>query len=552
MFFLKWLRVVIAVIVFTAISALFLDFLKIVPRSLHGLAHLQITPAILVHDTNSPSFLQMSVIVLLFWFIVTLLFGRIYCSTFCPFGILQDIFTRFVKTVRRRKFKFKYRAEMVKTRYVLLAVFVLGGFFIPVTVSILDPYSNFGRIITWIFRPLVLAGNNFLAQHVGGSFYFILNLIEISAFLVAAAALLVAGVLSALFGRRYCNTICPVGTLLGLFAKRSYFKIRLKPNCISCGQCEKTCKGECIDSKKKTVDSSRCVSCFNCLLICRRASLVYSLPLPPVSVTPEELEPIPQHQAAFVPVTAALAAAVPPSVCSRIKKQRRLFLQWSVFSFISGSVGVAGSNSKPDPSLPAGTSRIGYKKTTPIIPPGAGGLSRFRRKCTACHLCISKCPANVLTPATVELGLAGFLQPIAKFEHGFCSDECTICTEVCPSRALVRIEDVEKRKRLQVGRVIFLKENCVVETQGTNCGACAEHCPTAALKMVSYGDPAKSLAIPEVESELCIGCGGCEYICPVRPYRAIYVDGLEKHGEAKPASDPNAKQQEVKLDNFGF
>jgi ferredoxin len=210
------------------------------------------------------------------------------------------------------------------------------------------------------------------------------------------------------------------------------------------------------------------------------------------------------------------------------------------------------SATSPDPSLPSGTSRIGYKKTTAILPPGAGERTRFHKKCTACHLCVSKCPANVLTPSITELGLAGFLQPVAGFEHGFCNYDCVICTELCPSRALVKIEDIEEKHRLRIGLAHFLKENCVVETAGTNCGACAEHCPTGAIQMVPFGDPKKSLTIPEVDSELCIGCGGCEYICPIRPYRAIYVDGLNKHEVAKAAYDPNAKQQEVKLESFGF
>ncbi|MDR2704440.1 MAG: 4Fe-4S dicluster domain-containing protein [Planctomycetaceae bacterium] len=577
MFFFKWLRVALAVIFFAAISVLFLDFNQTVPRILHWVAHLQITPAILICDFGTDfnifeffeifeTLFQTGTGILLFWIILTLLFGRIYCSVMCPFGILQDIFSRIAKLLRGKRFRFKFRFEMKKTRYGLLAIFVIGLIFFPVIVSVFDPYSHFGRVMMWIFRPFYLIGNDILAKIAPDTFYYVSNYINIPSFLLALSILLLTGILSAFFGRRYCNTICPVGTMLGLISRFSRYKIRLKAGCISCGLCERSCKGECIDSKKKTVDSSRCVSCFNCLSTCKRQSLVYSTPLPHFSVTPEEPEPLspepeplPQPHAAFVPVTVSVQTTVsqtviPQTETPRTKNPRRQFLQWSVFSIFLPSVGgsVVASNSLPDPSLPTGVSRLSYKKTTPILPPGAKEQKRFRKKCTACHLCVSKCPAQILTPSTFELGLAGFLQPVVQFDRGFCNYDCTICTEVCPSRALTMIESVEEKHLLQIGQVIFVKENCVVETQGSNCGACAEHCPTGAVHMVPYGDSSKSLTIPEVEVELCVGCGACEHVCPVRPFRAIYIDGLEKHRNAKPAYDPNEKQQEVKVDDFGF
>ncbi|MDR1268396.1 MAG: 4Fe-4S binding protein [Planctomycetaceae bacterium] len=548
MFFFKWLRVIVAAIFFAAISALFLDFTQTVPRILHWVAHFQITPAILICDFETSkifrTLFQTGTGILVFWVVLTFLFGRVYCSIMCPLGILQDIFLRLAKLLRGKRFKlkFKFRSEMKKTRYGLLTVFVLGLVFLPVTVSVLDPYSHFGRIMMWIFRPVYLAGNNILAWIAPDSLYYVSNYINIPAFLLALFVLLFIGILSSLFGRRYCNTICPVGTILGLVSRFSRYKIRLKPGCISCGLCEKSCKGECINSKNKTVDSSRCVACFNCLSTCKRHSLVYSPPLPVISVAPKEPEPLPQRHAAFVPVPV------------RAENHRRRFLQWSVFSFFlpSFAVAVRAASPSPDPSLPTGISRVSYKKTTPILPPGAVEQKQFRKKCTACHLCVSKCPAEILTPSTFELGLAGFLQPVVRFERGFCNYDCTICTEVCPSRALTMIENIDEKHLLQIGCVIFVKENCVVEMQGSSCGACAEHCPTGAVHMIPYGDPSKSLTIPEVEPDLCVGCGACEHVCPVRPFRAIYIDGLEKHANAKPAFDPNEKQQEVKPDDFGF
>lgn len=541
MFFFKWLRIVVAVFVLTIVSALFLDFTGHVSIKWHWLAHVQIIPAILEFGT-------IGLVVCLSWVAITLFFGRVYCSAICPLGILQDIFSRLsslaAKTVRGKRGEYRYCSDMSKTRLTFLGLFLFSLLAVPVGVTILDPYSNFGRIASSLFRPLFLAGNNLLARLAGNKFHFQSIHIESHTMLVAMAVLIFIGVSALLFGRRYCNTICPVGTLLGLLSKYSYFQVRLKHDCVSCGLCEKACKGECIDSKAKTVDASRCVACFNCLGTCKRNSILYSIP---IKTTPSSvLEERRKDQAAMITVEV-------PSVSGT---DRRSFLQWSAFSLfipsIAGSLGATRSSVPPaDPSLPTGVSRIGYEMTAPILPPGATSLKHFQRRCTGCHLCVSKCPANILRPSTTELGLTGFLQPVVKFDHGFCNYDCTICTEVCPSHALVP-KTTEEKHRLQIGTVVFLKENCVVETQGSNCGACAEHCPTGAVSMIEYGDSAKNLTIPVIEQKLCIGCGACEHICPVRPYRAIYIDGMLQHKEAELGYDPNAKQESIELDDFGF
>ncbi len=525
---LKYLRIVIAAFFFVAITALFLDFTETVPTSLHWFVHVQIVPAGLLGG-------GVGLAIVAAWIVVTVQTGRIYCSAVCPFGILQDIISGIVKPFRGKKARFRFRSEMTAVRYLFLAAFVFALLGFPAVVALLEPYSHFGRIAHSLLRPLYLAGNNLLAGIFGDqAFYYQPIQVDYSAIFVALTALIVAGGLAAFFGRRYCNTLCPVGTFLGLLSRCSVFKIRLKNDCVSCGLCEKACKGECIDSKNKTIDSSRCVACFNCLSTCKQKAIVYERACP--SRVRREMS-APEE--------------------AKTDAQRRNFLRFSLVSFVvpalTGTTRAARSSaSLADPSLPTGVSRVEYEMTAPILPPGASDRNHFQAKCTACHLCVSKCPAGIIRPSVTELGLSGFLQPVVKFEDGFCNYDCTICTEVCPTHALIPIKTKEEKHRLQIGRVVFLKENCVVETQGSNCGACAEHCPTGAVAMVPYGKPEQALTIPVIDADLCIGCGACERICPVRPYRAIYVDGLEKHAQAKPAYDPNAKQQEVQMDDFGF
>lgn len=111
------------------------------------------------------------------------------------------------------------------------------------------------------------------------------------------------------------------------------------------------------------------------------------------------------------------------------------------------------------------------------------------------------------------------------FETSYCNYDCKICGDVCPSAAIQPITTDEKRL-VQIGKSIFVKENCIVETEKTACGACSEHCPTKAVLMVDYKN---GLKIPEVTDKYCIGCGACEFACPTKPYKSIYIDGNFVH-----------------------
>ena len=508
---LKYIRVTAAILFFTTLTLFFFEFLNRLPLELHGLAHLQFVPALLGR------FLGIAVV----WIALTLFLGRIYCSVVCPLGVLQDVIAR-IATLLRRKRRNSFRKPQHILRYGLLTACIAGFLFdVHLLLSLLDPYAMYGRIATHLFRPVILWGHNISALIVNAwgyyGIYLVPNIISWPTVAVSVAVLLLIGYFSWCYGRLYCNTICPVGSLLGLFSQYSVLRIRLREDCISCGLCERHCKAECIDSKAKTVDGSRCVACFNCLGACKRASLFYGI-----------------EAAKSTPVCAGVPA----------QSARRTFFG-ILFAAIGASIGAAV------PGSLTGKSKTSYVKEHPITPPGSSDIRRFQKRCTACHLCVTKCPSHVIRPAIADYGLSGFLQPVVSFEHGFCNFDCVICSKVCPNLALQPLEKEEKH-RLQIGRVAFIKKNCIVDSQQTNCGACAEHCPTGAVTMVPVGKPEAALTIPKIDADLCVGCGACESICPVRPYRAIYVDGNPTHLEAKPAFDPTEKQQEVKLDDWGF
>lgn len=181
---------------------------------------------------------------------------------------------------------------------------------------------------------------------------------------------------------------------------------------------------------------------------------------------------------------------------------------------------------KRDGGLAPIKERKEQEKLTAIVPPGALSIRNMRQHCTACQLCISVCPNHVLRPSG---DLMTLMQPEMSYERGYCRPECTKCSEVCPAGAIKPITKADKSS-VQIGHAVWVKANCIPLTDGVECGSCSRHCPTNAIEMVaSDADNPKSLKIPVINTERCIGCGACEHLCPSRPFTAIYVEGHERH-----------------------
>lgn len=165
-------------------------------------------------------------------------------------------------------------------------------------------------------------------------------------------------------------------------------------------------------------------------------------------------------------------------------------------------------------------------RKTPITPFGSESVEKFYKHCTACQLCVTVCPNNVLRPSS---RLEHLMQPEMSFEKGYCRPECVKCSEVCPAGAILKITPEEKTE-WKVGTAGVDYDLCVVNRDGVSCGNCARHCPVGAIRMVKKNpDDEKSLRIPSVNEEKCIGCGACENLCPSRPISAITVNGYSVH-----------------------
>ena len=496
---LRKIRILIAVVFFILLTLLFLDF----TGTLHGwfgwLARIQFVPALLA--------MNIGIVVALI--IATLLLGRIYCSVICPLGMFQDVISRTAS--KRKKNRFSYSPAKKWLRYGVLAIFVIV-FIASVhlivranfIVSLLEPYSAYGRIVSNLFAPIYQGINNvfaYFAESIDSYAFYSVDvwLKSLTTFVVAVVTLVLLFVLAWRNGRTYCNTICPVGTVLGFVSRFSIFKIHIdKDKCVDCNLCERNCKASCI-SKEHTVDYSRCVSCMNCVETCKKGAVQYKIRFKGANKTEAATNSVTDNsRRQFLAMTAAFAAT------SALKAQEKS---------IDGGYAIIEDKKVP-------------KRQTPIKPSGSQSLKHFTQHCTACQLCVSVCRNQVLRPSDK---LETLMQPEMSFERGYCRPECTKCSEVCPAGAIHRITAAEKTA-VQIGHAVWIKENCVINTDEVTCTNCQRHCPTGAILLVNTNkDNPDAIPVPVIDTERCIGCGACEYVCPARPFSAMYVEGNENH-----------------------
>ena len=499
---LRKIRLTLAVLFFVAVTALFLDFTGTIHAWLGWTAKVQFLPALLAVNAGVVALLVL----------LTLLAGRVYCSVICPLGVMQDIVSWISGRRKKKKYRFSYSPEVKWLRYGVLGLFVIaliagvGSF-----VALLAPYSSYGRIATNLFAPVYRWGNNLLAYFAerADSYAFYETeggLKSLPRFLIAAVTFVVLITLAWRNGRTYCNTVCPVGTVLGFFSRFSLFRPVIDAEkCKNCSLCSRGCKAACIDYKNHRIDYSRCVACMDCIDTCKHDALRLeyrwkktnktATDKPAQTVTSEQID---TARRSFLSATAVLAAT------SVVKAQEKK---------VDGGLAVI-----EDKKIPV--------RATPIVPPGAWSARHFARHCTACQLCVSACPNNVLRPSTEP---ARLMQPEMSYERGYCRPECTRCSDVCPAGA-IRPITIEEKSSARIGHAVWIRKNCIPLTDGVECGNCARHCPSGAILMVpSDSEDPNSVRIPVVNAERCIGCGACENLCPARPFSAIYVEGHTMH-----------------------
>lgn len=495
---LRKLRIALAAIFFVGLVLLFVG---VCTDWLGWMASLQFLPSLLAGN----------LVVIIGVLLLTIVLGRLYCSVICPMGVTQDIIIflrrQYGKMMTRcqakrlqklkaagkelpkpRNYakKFSYSTPNRLFRYGFLFLLVASFiFFGQLLVSLFAPYSAWGRIVRSIIG---LAQGESIAP----------------ALLITTAVTLVLVVTVAwTWGRQaVCNTICPVGFILGCFSRYAMFRPVIdKSKCVSCKKCGQGCKASCIDMDAHSIDYSRCVVCFDCINTCQEGAIKY------VWAWGKKNESTQKENSA-------------PADGSR-----RTFIATSVVALGAASGVANAQNKRLDGALADVVDKQSPERNERLVPFGAGSVDNFYSSCTACQLCVSNCPNNVLRPST---DIEHFLQPVMGYEKGYCRPECTTCSEVCPAGAIKLIDKAEKLVT-KIGTAKVNLELCFASTGEASCGNCSRHCPVGAVRMVK--SEGYNFAIPVVNEAQCIGCGACEFLCPSRPISAITVDGVRQHSK---------------------
>ncbi len=426
---------------------------------------------------------------------LTVIFGRVFCGWICPLGTLLDTTGRFVTPVVPRPVRLRY------LKYMILVLLLVSAFLGIQWIGFADPFSILVRGLVFAVDPLLnlgvsaffdfiyLEGPSWLSSFTEPVYsvlktyllpykqsYFFLAMFSFF-FLLFIFLLEFAG------KRFWCRNLCPLGALLALISRVSFFRRFPLSACKKCRDCRTECPMEAFTDDDRLM-MAECSLCMDCLEYCGRSVTRFRFSLPDNRAGID----FGRRRA----VTAGIAGAA----------------LW----------GLAGIEPV-----------TGKTKAAVIRPPGALQERDFLAACVRCGECMKVCIQNALQPLFLEKGVDAMFTPVLVPRLGYCEFNCTLCGQVCPTGAISRLP-LEEKHTFVVGKAYIDRNRCLPYALDKPCIVCEEHCPIPdkAIKFNSVqknlpGGKSATVKQPYVVERLCTGCGICEYMCPVNGPAAIRV-----------------------------
>jgi ferredoxin len=419
--------------------------------------------------------------------ILTLFLGRFFCSWICPFGVLNqwisNLFNRrrpaddYNINLYRRIYTLKY--------YILVGLLVLGlaG---TLQIGLFDPLSLFTRTVSMTVLPAV---------HLFTGTIYVKSTIYHGGVLIAIIFVVII-FLNRFITRLWCRLLCPLGAMLGLLSRFSILRIwRDVDKCTDCMKCLRYCHGGC--NPHSEIVYSECHLCMNCIEDCPEGAIHYGLKRQNSSI-----HMYPDLNRRRLVETALATVVLYPVMRSTVS---------------------AATTSEP----------------LVIRPPGSLMEKDFLKRCIKCGECMRVCPTNAIQPSLLEAGFEGLWSPILINRIGYCEYNCVLCGHVCPTGAIKPLTVEEKigkspyEKPIKIGTAFFDRGRCLPWAMNIECIVCEEVCPTSPkaiwfehVEVTSKDGKKMVLKRPHVDPKLCIGCGICEYKCPVHDRAAIRVTSI--------------------------
>jgi len=396
------------------------------------------------------------------------------------------------------------KTESQKVKYFLLITLLVGSLMGLNLTGLMDPISLLFRSLALAVFPGFGVGIKELFDVMAAGDIKILNLLSYGAEVLVSPVFgygyqsyqtawfmgiifLVILFLNRIRPRLWCRVLCPLGALLGVFSRASILRLeKIQEKCTDCKMCTKSCQGAASPMPGEHWENAECLTCFNCFDSCPEDALSFRFAWSPTL----NRRPDMGRRALLGGLTAGFAL--------------------SLFGRLDGQV-----HKVSDPRL--------------IRPPGSRPEQDFLTLCQRCGLCMKICPTNVINPTLAEAGMGGFWTPRLIMIQGYCEFTCTLCGSVCPTGAIREISVKEKVGRpIIIGSAYVDRGRCLPWSGNGPCIVCQEHCPTSPKaiylqKEMVYGPGGKRTAVqlPYVDLKMCVGCGICEFKCPVKGRPAI-------------------------------